>query len=848
MARGCVIGLSESLQQQCLSNDDSCKTCTNSACNNKNVFPTCITSKNDNGLVSWYNQNISTKICSNYTDKCFVLVENDLVKRGCFEEYAKQNNIISTDKYLEEKVGSRRIKTCSTPNCNVDKLKPINCIVCDSKNNLSCHNPVASEMALKCELKIDGNACYHYQNGSDVKRGCLHQLDDSFRKTCEENSENCKVCSEDVCNSKSNFLQCVSCDANKDSCESKVCKNYDNECYIHVQNNQIQRGCLNDLPKKAMKGTNIRFDCKEYESDICEKCSDQIDCNNRIIEVEFCLNCTSEDSYSCKSNPNPGMREKCPLNLKPLGCYLFEHRKDLKRGCLSSLDKLERNNCREDGNGKCKSCFGDSCNQKANFQSCFSCASENTNNCAIPMITDEIVCNNYLSQCYTEVKNGILRRGCIGDSFMSEEKDCSTPYCELCSKNRCNNEEIHQEVCVSCDSINDPTCSTNKTFDVTEECRFSAIPEGCYHFINRTDGHDKRGCVYNLSEDLVEKYKDSDDYNVCLGSMCNNKQFSRCIQCSSLYDPNCGLTPDTSNPRICSDYDDVCFSSIERYSINRGCLLEYAKQSRNMNKDYCRANRLKCKMCSTKACNKDSIRTDTCIKCVYNQTAGNPSDENNDTECITGPDNLKSSICDTFSVIKYMGCYLESSNDDKYVRRGCIQDLLHLERIKCDEQTDNCKTCIGKNCNQKISFQNCIECNSRDDPQCAINATSSNSIICPDYMDNCIVGTNEDGITHRSCAGKFPHDPSMFLNKFKIGHPNDFVFPENRLQCYQCSGDRECSFVGNLYRNKTILKPQPCAILSKHDQCYTYISKKGVVDERILNICNAVFTHLFIVV
>lgn len=94
---------------------------------------------------------------------------------------------------------------------------------------------------------------------------------------------------------------------------SQTCSSYTDECLVHVENNVVVRGCLLD---------HQQYDCKN--SDLCDKCSSNDNCNSQIVDGEFCITCDSETDLNCRSNLNVTMRKQCSLAVKRLGCYIYD--------------------------------------------------------------------------------------------------------------------------------------------------------------------------------------------------------------------------------------------------------------------------------------------------------------------------------------------------------------------------------------------------------------------------------------------------------------------------------------------------------------------------------------------
>lgn len=89
------------------------------------------------------------------------------------------------------------------------------------------------------------------------------------------------------------------------------------------------RGCLQQNP-------GFESDCRD--PDVCERCDDRGNCNDKIVDGEFCMTCSSELDPNCINNLNVSMRTQCSLAVSRMGCYLFDDGGDIiKRGCLSDI-------------------------------------------------------------------------------------------------------------------------------------------------------------------------------------------------------------------------------------------------------------------------------------------------------------------------------------------------------------------------------------------------------------------------------------------------------------------------------------------------------------------------------
>lgn len=761
------------------------------------------------------------KICENYDDTCFVLANGNDVVRGCSDEYIRNENL---DSKFFGQLPDPKYQLCSEPLCNDDDVKQLHCYECDSASNASCVETVTNDMLKSCTLEVH-TGCYHYKDSESnvVRRGCLADLSDDHRELCETDSDQCKKCLRSGCNAKLNFQRCLTCDNNPSVCHSELCKRYDDECYIHVSNNTVRKGCLSHTADAPFNGVDIVNDCNK--TDLCEKCSDRVDCNDKTIPGEYCLVCDSQSSSNCTEQPNHDMRTKCPLAVKEMGCYLAkDSESDVTRGCLSGLSFNDRHICKGN-NDTCKPCMGDSCNIKRSFQSCFECDSEDDGPDCEQANSDalrKLICTDYMGECYTRLENGNITRGCIGDANVPESANCSDPNtCTPCSdEENCNNVPITAGTCISCDSITDKWCRANLTNAVNETCSLSLLPPECYHSINQTTGHVKRGCISNLDneDEINECQNNSNECKSCIGTNCNSRiNFGKCLYCDSAANPNCAINTTSIDNKICKNYNDECFVFIDKTSIKRGCLQELDSEFQ----DQCISNETKCETCTSddnSVCNTRLFVLERCVEC----------DTETDEKCRDEPELYVNKICNTIEVTPRKGCYLKIVND-RYAR-GCMHDLPEMQMNYCSQQSEKCKSCPDRNCNVKHTWQKCFKCNSRDEPRCAQSSTLFTSSDCKNYLSTCLTGIDAHGHTHRGCSKGYESDYEQFGNKFDICSKNDCngdIYPPNRLQCYQCSGEDECNLMPSNKMDVPVvpLEIQPCNVLSEHDQCYTYIGK-----------------------
>lgn len=720
---------------------------------------------------------------------------------------------------------------------NNDEIRTTSCITCDFTQDPGCKNDINSGMSKECpKNQHKSTGCYHFEERNKIKRGCISAIEDGdLRNICTSNSDYCKSCHGNNCNSRqSGFLKCLSgnqlepSNTDTSALESKICTNYIDECFIHVANNTVQRGCLGD----AIQSQNDKIDKIDFlrdcaNADICEKCSDQNNCNNKIIEAEYCTICDTKDEPKCRLAPSQLMRGRCPLTIRPFGCLLFKYDTlHVKRDCMSSDANL-RQLCLNDTD-ECKYCFGIECNIKEYFAQCFSCRSDadkNGEDCIQrPWLTELQTCKLYMDECFTHIsENGILTRGCLDDFFLESEK-CTGDTCWRCNGPLgCNRFAVQSESCLSCDSIDNPLCKANFTFAISKKCPQKTIMNlGCYQFIDKSNGHTKRGCISSLSA-IEQKLATSQsaEWKLCKGrDNCNLREsFVKCLSCNSDDDPNCTSNPTSSDiaVKVCNNYDDSCYSLIGAHNVTRGCLNEL---NWNLIVNY-RSSPNRCDICVSHGdniCNDKKLQEFKCIVC----------DSDTNEKCRNQPELLTAELCGLAVSDDGFGCFLEIDKTNR-TRRGCVSDLSDANRKKCLNSFDECRICKEENCNKKIDLQRCYTCTSRDDLNCTQDVSDYTINICPNYMDKCLTAIDADGFTVRKCISNQTDSDKEHLStytKFEICNGNKCnadIFPNKRLQCFQCDGGKECEV---LQTSENILfEPKPCQIYSVQDQCFTYVDE-----------------------
>lgn len=144
-----------------------------------------------------------------------------------------------------------------------------------------------------------------------------------------DNSKKCTLCDSNKCNghsldSKISFKKCISCGSKDDtkcikeleSKHSKMCKNDDDQCFMHIGKFSILRGCLSDQNSDFME-------ICQKDAEKCSICNEN-NCNSNNIVLETCINCNSTNDDKCQQKLDSYKGKICStLNSNDtLGCFL----------------------------------------------------------------------------------------------------------------------------------------------------------------------------------------------------------------------------------------------------------------------------------------------------------------------------------------------------------------------------------------------------------------------------------------------------------------------------------------------------------------------------------------------
>lgn len=744
MKRGCLSSLPEDVLVDCQKQNDTCKSCVGNGCNSKDGFQKCyVCNSNDTVKCIRSPGSFPPTICRSYIDECFVHVWDDVVTRGCLTDPPTTSLNITSECQNKDKCE----KCSGNKTCNNKIIGGEFCLTCDSNLDPNCRTNVSIAMRTQCPLSVHPLGCYRFEdeNGWEVKRGCLANISHYEIEMCRRESPLCKTCIGDDCNAKLGFQKCINCFSKTDlSCirysqgtTEKLCKRYHDECFTHVADDIVTRGCLSEYQNNP--DIDIEEDCSN--PDICEKCSDKNDCNEKIVDGEFCITCDSDKDPQCRTNLSIAMRTQCPLAVRPVGCYRYEDENGdvVKRGCLSNVTHYEIEMCRTQS-PLCKTCIGNDCNAKRTFQKCHVCNSSDSVNCIrAPWTFKTQTCRNYLDECFVHVSNDVVIRGCLAEQSndTSIKQDCeNNDICEKCSKEEnCNNQVVDGEFCLSCDSHTDPNCRTNVSFAMRTQCPLTVHPLGCYRFEDENGSLIKRGCLSNVTHYEIEMCRTQSALcKTCLGDDCNAKiSFQTCRECSSKNNTNCIRYPASAHVKHCRNYVDECFTHVAGDVITRGCLQDYRNHNETDFLQDCQNPDI-CEACDKDGCNEKVIDGEFCLTC----------DSDSDPNCRTNVSITMRTQCPL--AVKPLGCYHFEDEGGKIVKRGCLSNVTSNEIEMCRTESSLCKTCLGDDCNTKPTFSECYTCG--PDPLCGLVPLDTKQ--CGNYSDQCFVHIEENKVT-RGC-------------------------------------------------------------------------------------------------
>lgn len=225
-----------------------------------------------------YNPGSSGETCESEAGKCFTLVGESVLCRGCAEESFPEEGLF---KY-------NQVMICSNqPNCNTHQIIQEQCF--QYKFEIQLHGGASYERKIKertepkqCSPRLSTNGCFYRigANGDTLEAGCAADIAEDGPA---DSSKITKYCDGDDCNSPSKHFTCLlHRSINRDdeffAFKSKYESYGENDkCFTYIgDGNMVHRGCLSKADETIQTG------CKSTEK--CLLCDNEILCNYRLVE------------------------------------------------------------------------------------------------------------------------------------------------------------------------------------------------------------------------------------------------------------------------------------------------------------------------------------------------------------------------------------------------------------------------------------------------------------------------------------------------------------------------------------------------------------------------------------
>ncbi|XP_067631910.1 uncharacterized protein [Eurosta solidaginis] len=766
----------------------------------------------------------------------FSRVNGSVIGRGCSDAFTDECNDGTTSCY-----------NCKSNGCNVatDESQYINCIFCDGRTNDDCVNSVSAVRSNRKCYESCVTTLYNRTNDTssvrEVIRTCLDDLDLDDREACASgNDENCKVCSENKCNTVAigthhSCYQCVG-----DECQVPVAK----RCHAVAESDQCfvrydERRSIVEL------GCKSNYDADELKELIVAKqlwlCNGE-NCNtiDATPVEQTCIVCSSLTNKECAVTPSwVQVTTKCSRT-PYTQCYSrILDSGHTERGCLSSIQGGDFYDCLMGTNStKCLACTGKTCNSQvfpAERRSCQQCDSKTDLNCESAPEANA-VCLLYHPDEYCTVKlvNDITYRGCSQDLTCDglDKQSCR----ECFGKNDCNMADLAsknigepgrwQELPLNCYDCEGAECVRSN--GVLRKCQLNNL-QTCQTVFGTNDRVVRRGC----SDVVDETYDDycNENPNKCLGCKsngCNNAtrltQYIECYNCDSGQNPYCGIDFESkgngvNKTRKCQGHCAVALlprSSAPNpsYELARTCLDDLDLDDR----EACLYGQNKfCTACNRDLCNIKIIPENRhkCYKCVEEDCA-----------------DYEVQLCAAYK--ENDQCYMSFDSENSLMGMGCRSEF---EDDIIDKLIKQKKFifCDGVACNGPETIPTptiCTACDSRIDSRCATNpnlVTDVERCRALPYTD-CYTRVKEDGHTARGCLSTLDADTfyrclvgNDTLCQSCVGDKCNSldVFPANRWTCQQCNSEDDplCATAPN--NNKV------CPMYNERETCITTY-KNGV--------------------
>lgn len=403
------------------------------------------------------------------------------------------------------------------------------CISCTSEN-IDRENCVFNPSDMKkCNNSVE--QCYTFLSSDFLYRGCVGDDLIGDKSICDDKSDDCVICSKNVCNNQPLFAEeCISHsysqeieDHNINS--SKRCPSsitpmgcYHQEDSVH---GIIRKGCVNELSKAT------RTDCRNNGPD-CKICYGR-KCNYRHA-FQNCVSCDSRNHTKCITiRDDRLLTEQCEHYHDK--CYTFTENNTVRRGCVGS-ERNEFNEMCRSHPIKCNLCQNNNglCNNYQIDDMCIKCDSDIDPSCYDnPDTSDAFICSankktTISGGCYLQITDDSrIVRGCVDELSSEVEKDeCrrQSPECQMCLHQNCNIKKNFKQICHFCNGISDEQCAQGISNKIIECPDYSS---SCLVGID-WNGFTHRSCS---SIKLYDERTYANGYETCFGDYCNDKIFPK---------------------------------------------------------------------------------------------------------------------------------------------------------------------------------------------------------------------------------------------------------------------------------------------------------------------------------
>uniref|UniRef100_A0A182QYB6 DUF753 domain-containing protein n=1 Tax=Anopheles farauti TaxID=69004 RepID=A0A182QYB6_9DIPT len=370
--------------------------------------------------------------------------------------------------------------------------------------------------------------------------------------------------------------------------------------------------------------------------------------------------------------------------------------------------------------------------------------------------------------------------------------------------------------CHTCVSSSFKDCVWNPYTSLTKVCEEG--DRACATVI-LPDGHTFRGC----SQD-EECAAAGEACILCdTFSGCNIDRFPvdrlKCNICQSSLSNSCKALPYPRQfEKLCVRYvaGDACVTVFDGFHVAyRDCLSGVSEEDQSK----CDASEpsVECVTCARLNCNTAKVRQDDrCLQCTSNMT-----------HCSSGL--RTATVCSTPSDGK---CF-SRVEENGYLVRGCLADILDPEFVtNCTSNGRECNVCDGPGCNAAFLPTNtlsCAQCDSKQELACAQEQQDDVAgKYCRRHVQNdrCYVRTDTDGSLQRGCLSDLTDETlcdtsdAGSCNVCDASNCNSFVYPSNRLSCYQCNGWHSATCNVD-QRSLETGEPFRCRLHRSQDGCYT---------------------------